>query len=776
MLALFRRRVYDAAATVKNARITLDGEPIHVDGLPGLAQLYLGKELGRGDFVFENISDRWKVGVCLSPSDIFQSVSFVNGVATTRGGTHVAHVANPLLSSLATTFTRLMKLPAGEELSPAKIRHHIMLFVDAKVDNPEFDSQAKEALTSPASKYGETCSLSEKFVKKVASISGLREAIGDAVDRRNLKQLAKRTAKSAGGNMLNVPKLEDAELAGGKHASECTLILTEGDSAKALAVAGLEIVGRQRFGVFPLRGKPLNVRETSTKKIGENEELMGLMRALGLSPYASYSDQVAVLKSAAPHAHAVKEKRTVRAAKQTNRSKANQMSGLRYGRVMIMADQDADGSHVKGLVISMIHHFWPELLRANFVQEFHTPLLKAKRLSDGQVAAFFSMADYEAWLADMSSVEARRWRAKYYKGLGTSTAQEAREYFRQLDEHRVQLEWQSAADDDAIDMAFSKKRAADRRRWMLEATSKRVHAESQGKGNEEAGARELTEKSNVKSRKSAAARTRLATRSYETFVNEELVDFSLSDLRRSLPSAVDGLKPSQRKVLFSCFSKGLLPSAPEMKVAQLAGYCSERTAYHHGEASLHATITHLAQNFVGANNVPLLEPCGQFGTRATGGDDAASARYIFTRLSPITPLLYPPADGPILDYLIEDGQQVEPRHYIPVLPTILLNGSTGIGTGWSTQCWGYHPMQVLENVYSYADGASMSTMIPWIAGFRGDIVLHAPRSRARDAMLMDGDERATETELRHMSMGGGFRKPLSFWLPHSLTRLLCIDR
>ena len=222
-----------------------------------------------------------------------------------------------------------------------------------------------------------------KLVRRVAKLSGLRAAIEGEVAVRDTQALAKAAATS---RVVNMKKLEDAEDAGGKNAAQCTLIVAEGDSAKAFADAGLEVVGRQRYGVFALRGKPLNVRDVSQKKVSENKELVNLMRALGLSPDG-----------------------------------AGKAGGkLRYGRLMLMTDQDNDGFHIKGLVISMIHHYWPALLASEFVQEFHTPLLKAKRLSDGRELSFFSLRDYDAWHAELEEKEAPRWRTKYYKGLGTS--------------------------------------------------------------------------------------------------------------------------------------------------------------------------------------------------------------------------------------------------------------------------------------------------------------------------------------------------------------------
>ena len=292
------------------------------------------------------------------------------------------------------------------------------------------------------------------------------------------------------------------------------------------------------------------------------------------------------------------------------------------------------------------------------------------------------------------------------------------------------------ADGDLIDMAFSKKRADDRKVWMLAATKREIEKEAAA-AVERARREEMTMDAGVEQQQqqkaltgssAAAAATAAALvdapvlrRSYEAFVQEDLVQYSLANLRRSVPSAVDGLKPSQRKVLYACFAKGLLPSAAEIKVAQLAGFATEVTAYHHGETSMHATIVNMAQDFVGSNNVPLLEPCGQFGTRAEGGADKASARYIFTRLSSLAPLLFPSADAPTLRYEVEDGQTVEPTHYVPILPMLLINGSNGIGTGWSTDCTSYHPLAVLDNVLAHAEGRAMQPMVPWAAGFRGEM-------------------------------------------------------
>ena len=286
------------------------------------------------------------------------------------------------------------------------------------------------------------------------------------------------------------------------------------------------------------------------------------------------------------------------------------------------------------------------------------------------------------------------WKVKYYKGLGTSTPVEAKEYFSEFDKHHVLYRWKSELDGELIDKVFDKTRAADRRDWIAneydpEAT---VSYDTKQSGNQ------LT---------------------YEDFVNKEMIHFSNSDNIRSIPSMIDGLKPSQRKVLHACFKRKL---KSEIKVAQLSGYCAEHTAYHHGEASLQSTIIGMAQNFVGSNNLNLLTPSGQFGTRLAGGEDAASPRYIFTHLSPVARYLFPEDDDVLLDYLEDDGQSIEPKYFCPVIPLLLVNGAQGIGTGWSTFIPQHDPMSVLDYIRAKLDDAlTLPRIEPYAKGFRGSI-------------------------------------------------------
>ena len=129
----------------------------------------------------------------------------------------------------------------------------------------------------------------------------------------------------------------------------------------------------------------------------------------------------------------------------------------------------------------------------------------------------------------------------------------------------------------------------------------------------------------------------------------------------------------------------------------------------------------MAQCFTGTSNINLLVPEGQFGSRLQGGKDAASPRYIFTRPSPITPTLFKSEDSPLLIPQDDDGQPIEPRYYLPVLPMVLVNGACGIGTGFSTSVPQYNPEDIARNLERLMDGEEPLPMVPWYRGFSGCI-------------------------------------------------------
>ncbi|XP_054622812.1 DNA topoisomerase 2-alpha [Dunckerocampus dactyliophorus] len=665
IVALMTRRAYDVAGCTKGVRVFFNSKKLPVRNFRSYVDMYLKDKVTETDnapvVVHEIVNERWEV--CLTVSEKgFQQVSFVNSIATTKGGRHIDYVGDQVVSKLIDVVKKKNK--AGVAVKPFQVKTHMWLFVNCLIENPTFDSQTKENMTLQQKSFGSTCPLTDKFIKESITC-GIVENIMNWVKFKAQLQLNKKCSAVKHTKIKGVPKLDDANDAGGKNSMGCTLILTEGDSAKTLAVSGLGVVGRDRYGVFPLRGKMLNVREASHKQIMENAEINNVIKILGLQYKKNYSDP-------------------------------ESLKSLRYGKIMIMTDQDQDGSHIKGLLINFIHYNWPSLLRHNFLEEFITPIIKAS-FKKSQLS-FYSIPEFNEWKDSQSNYKS--WKIKYYKGLGTSTSQEAKEYFCDMQRHRIPFKYSGPEDDEAITLAFSKKKVEERKEWLTNFMNNR---------------RQRKEHNMPEEYLYGQATKSL---SYNDFVNKELVLFSNSDNERSIPCLVDGLKPGQRKVLFCCFKRN---DKREVKVAQLAGSVAEMSAYHHGEMALMMTIVGLAQNFVGSNNLNLLQPLGQFGTRLHGGKDSASPRYIFTMLSPLSRLLFPVMDDNLLKYNYDDNQRVEPEWYMPIIPTVLVNGADGIGTGWASKIPNFDVREIVTNVLRMLNGEEPFPMLPNYKGFKGTI-------------------------------------------------------
>ena len=521
---LLRRRVTDLSACAKDGvKVFFNGKRLKTKGLEAYASLYIGpkKEVPR----VVSVSDRWKVCVAKSSTG-FQAISFVNGVFTHLGGTHVEHVVSQVAKKTADIIQAKNKLP----VKPSQVKDRLMVFLQATVVNPTFCSQTKDSCTTKPSSFGSSFEDADALASNICSKLNIVDDIVEESRTKEAKNLSK-TDGTKSSVVKGVPNLEDAIKAGTSKSAGCTLVLTEGLSARTFAISGLSVVGREKWGVFPLKGKLLNLRSASLKQVSENAEFGFIKRIVGLKQGVKYES----------------------------------LSQLRYGRLMILADADVDGIHIRGLCINVIQFYWPELIKLGFICTLKTPIVKATRGSE--VRSFFTLKEFDRFRDEVKD-GIKAYNCKYYKGLGTSSPQEAKEIFKAMDV--VDYVWDDNA-DKAMELAFAAKEANKRKDWIVNATENPP---------DEIDGSSVT---------------------LSGFVNRELVQFSIADVRRSIPSVVDGLKPSQRKVLFACFKKRL---QSDIKVAQLTGYASEATHYHHGDASLSATIVGMAQVYMVAIMIP----------------------------------------------------------------------------------------------------------------------------------------------------------------------------
>lgn len=673
LINLMKKRTFDIKACVdKKVQVYFNKENINIKDFVDYTSLYFGNEGSSATTRKPDAYEKFTLGdyiweIAVYRHNEFQQVSFVNGVNTLKGGKHVEYILKQISKKLLAVINSKKKI---ENIKAKYIEDHLFLFIRATINQPEFTSQTKEELGTPASKFfadkNMKIEISESFINKLYKC-GLVQDIINLTNFKNQKEISKVTDGSKKVRIDGITKLNDAEWAGTKKSIQCTLILVEGDSGKENALQSRSVLGSDKYGVFCMKGKPLNVRNASVSQLLNNEELNNIKTILGLKQNEVYS-------------------------------KKEDLKKLRYGKVVLFTDSDVDGSHIKCLFINFIDTFWKDLKALDFIETIKTPIVKATK--GKKIIEFFTQQDYEKQKDSLSG-----YNIKYYKGIGTSKAHEAKEIFKRKNELQVTYFRKDKICDEAILLAFDKdKNAAKTENNSSVGASGTLKCSDQRK--------EWLRNYN----KDDYLDVNTNKVSFSDLINKELKHFSIYDNQRSIPSLCDGLKPSTRKILYYMLKKNI---TSELKVAQLSGYISADLSYHHGEESLNKAIVGMAQDFVDANNINLLSPEGSFGSLHTG--KASSPRYIYTKLSDITKFIFNPDDLSIIEYLQDDGQQIEPMYFIPVVPMVLINGADGIGTGFSTFIPKYNIKDIIINIKRLIKDEKPYKLIPWYNKFLGTI-------------------------------------------------------
>ena len=596
-----------------------------------------------------------------NPVDGFEAISFVNGINTKDGGSHVDVYSEAIFRPLLEALNKGCK-KGSTPLGLKEIKPYFQMFLKSTLINPAFGSQEKNKLVSPSPVVPE---VTTKHINAILKW-GCVEKIKNLLKGKELVAL-KKTEKKRGHTRID--NLDSANLAGTKHSKDCTLILCEGLSAKSFCIKGLSdgfINGkksRDYIGCYSLKGKPLNVRNANVTQITGNKEICGIIQALNLKYDLDYT-------------------------------KEENFNTLYYGHVSLIVDSDLDGSHIAGLIISFFHKLFPSLLQRKepFITSMRTPVVRIYQ-KEKELQCFYTLDDFKKYCT--SNVLPKGAESFYYKGLGTNKDNEIKRCFGKKMVNFIK----DKNADETIDKVFLTKNSDKRKVWLSswDPTQENVQI----------------------------GRDPIQELPISEFLDKEMICYSIADCQRSLPSMIDSLKTSQRKILYAFFKRNVVK---DVKVAQISAYTSEVSEYHHGENNLNETIIKMAQQFVGSNNISLLYPSGQFGSRVSNGNDAASPRYIFTRLNRFTRLLYPKEDDVLLEYQVEDKETIEPKFYIPILPQILVNGSLGIGTAFSCNIPMYNPRDIvrcvnlwLENPDIFQDSEECPTLIPWYDGFLGPI-------------------------------------------------------
>ena len=555
------------------------------------------------------------------------------------------------------------------------VKTHALVVATALIPNPRFTSQTKECLDTPAKEYGWSWKPSEAFCNALG-----RAGFADrAVEEAKLKADAAAAKATKATRATRAPSIEKYEQALKLGKNKAILFVAEGDSAKSFVVAGLSVIGREYYGCYAIRGKFVNVRDMNKKSIVEHKEARNLMQILGLQFDTTYTAETA--------------------------------AKLPYAHLCVTSDQDNDGSHIAGLLFNFVQVVAPSLLQVKpgFVRRFATALVRVT-LPRGESESFSSQVEYDTWREARLASGRPTGTAKFFKGLATSSAAMAKEYFRNLRDNFITMTY--SGDEvcgEALDLVFNKKRADDRKAFMV---------------SEACDASRYVDYSQP-------------SVTVERFVTHELLpQYATASVLRAIPSVLDSFKVSHRKVFFGTRALKMVnknASAKKyeemttVKVSVAASKVSSHTMYHHADQSLENTIVGMCIDYAGAPNINLLQPAGSYGNRHL--HRAGAPRYIETCLNdPLQMLLYPPADDAVLTYLTDEGVSIEPDTYVPVIPTVLATGARGIAMGYSTECPQYHPVHIVDACLAWNEGdddpaspSSLPPLKPWYRGFHGRI-------------------------------------------------------
>lgn len=407
------KKVVDAAACNTAVKFYVDGDRLNVKSFSDYVGLYCD------DFVEES-TDSWSVA--LSASDGFEQISFVNSVETYQGGTHVDYVMLQITDAIRAHIKKKHKV----EVKPSDVRNHVRVYISANVNRPRFSSQTKENMISPVAEYKTSWSASDKFIRKIVSGTVIQTILDWVMAKERAAEAAELRKKSKDidrANLRKITKFTDASEKTDR--DNCMLLLCEGDSA-----ANSVLSARNQYtGCYALKGKPINALAATTADVLDNKEFVDLMKVTGLK---------------------IGEKIT-------------KLSDCRFGKICVCADADSDGNHITGLVIAMFRKYWPELFELGMIYRFRTPIMKA--IIGQKEEFFYSLSEFDKW----AKTEKRSFKTRYLKGLGSSTAQDFRKYFQDMENNLIQIKINDVTDLEIVDMVFGKEAgSSDRRKEWLD--------------------------------------------------------------------------------------------------------------------------------------------------------------------------------------------------------------------------------------------------------------------------------------------------------------------
>lgn len=671
---LFLRHTIDVSFNAKVETI-FNNKSYNFSSILDYGKLYFSEEETLNNYLLHE-EDNIQLIIFDTPNE-GEHISFVNSLMTKEGGVHLEEAID--------SFAKEVKNIVNEEIISKinRIKKRDLTQKEKRsllINNKDIRQHISLILSvrvinpkfnSQSKNYLEApkirINIKPEEIIKLKSEWRLFEVLQNLLEMKEKQQLAKTDGKLK--KYVDLKNGIDANYAGKSNRHKCILFLTEGKSGATYAekIIALESSKRDYIGLLPLRGKALNVMKAEELKIENNKEIIELKKMLGLVEGTDYLQE-------------------------------ENFNNLRYGSVMILADSDVDGKHIVGLIINFFFCRFPSLLRRGYVLFYRSPIIRAwrkKPFLPEKAITFYSEQKYQEWIKETPDHD--KWHFKYYKGLATSNDQEI------IQDHKSMKRVVCLYDDESeecIKLAFDVKLSDQRKDWI-----------SAYKKNQEYNEFEEEEMLPI-----------------SRFFKEEFITYSIANIKRCIPSLIDGLKESERKVIFSCFKNwNIGPNSfknyQSIKVAQLGADTARITNYHHGEESLNKVITKLSQSFVGSNNLPLLKADCQNGSRYDGGKNSPKARYMFVQPEVYFHLIFRIEDFNILNFITEEGKSIEPEFFYPIIPLCLINGVCGIATGYSTFIPNHNPKDIILWLKNRIRQKENKVLVPYYKGFNGKIRL-----------------------------------------------------
>lgn len=624
-------------------------------------------------------------------------MSFINGIHTFSGGVHLRHLVKTLYPMILSEAREILegkkRKSSSVKLTSTHIHPHVSLIFSCWMKNPKFSSQMKDFLTDPAPKFKLPPEIAAP-VRKWELVLKLQQNIESRMEKKLKSTDGKKRLRIITDNAI-----QSRYVYSGRRGAPGPLVLcaVEGKSAGGYTkVLAEKWPDKYCLGYIPFRGVPLNVMNASAEQLLNNEEFKLLKASLGLVEGTDYTDE-------------------------------KQLRKLFYDRFIIIADKDADGAHIAGLILLYFFCRFPSLLKVGFVSIMHTPIVSAYSNSGKDRKHFYSEKEFRRWHAKHGS----GYKVKYRKGLGSSSEKDIEDELRDGIRITTVVHYDDK-DTDAMRLAFDIKRSSDRRDWLQKWS-----------GQATIPIEDIEEIS------------------LSEFINEEYIRYPWISIVRSLPS-IDGFKDAPRKVLYTTFkhwgvkkqsllsklrksdeknlsaidlltsSQKVVNTAKEfMKTGRFANKTAQETDYAHGENNLNGVIQTMTHAFVGSNNMPFFKAEGMMGTRSRGGKDAADPRY--TQISPSEWLNYvfKANDIDLTGYRNVNGEDTEFNWALPIIPLHVINGVEGISFAYSSWIPPHHPLEViawLRQWLHYYDHPTEEEMFideiyPYYHGFKGKITV-----------------------------------------------------